>query len=104
MFIGTTILLRDPYHTHRIENAEREKQGKKPKPSSKEAGNIGYGKAADWWSLGIMIYEMLGGTPTFRGSDLRQTYQRVLYADLVFVPEANFSEAAKDLLVGLLQR
>lgn len=38
--------------------------------------HIGYGRAADWWSLGIMIYEMLCGTPTFRGSDLRQTYQK----------------------------
>lgn len=37
---------------------------------------MGYGKAADWWSLGIMIYEMLSGTPTFRGADLRQTYQK----------------------------
>lgn len=44
--------------------------------------NIGYGKAADWWSLGIMIYEMLGGMPTFRGSDLRQTYQRYLFSHL----------------------
>eukprot|EP01035_Chromulina_nebulosa_P028811 gene28811-38093_t len=36
---------------------------------------MGYGKAADWWSLGIMIYEMLAGLPAFRGTDLRQTYQ-----------------------------
>lgn len=40
---------------------------------------MGYGKAADWWSLGIMIYEMLSGTPTFRGADLRQTYQKYVY-------------------------
>lgn len=38
--------------------------------------HIGYGRAADWWSLGIMIYEMISGTPTFRGADLRQTYQK----------------------------
>jgi serine/threonine protein kinase len=38
--------------------------------------HIGYGRAADWWSLGIMIYEMIAGTPAFRGTDLRQTYQK----------------------------
>lgn len=44
--------------------------------SSRLPPKMGYGKAADWWSLGIMIYEMLSGTPTFRGADLRQTYQK----------------------------
>lgn len=38
--------------------------------------NDGYGKAVDWWSLGVVIYEMLGGMPPFQGSDLRDTYKR----------------------------
>jgi serine/threonine protein kinase len=25
----------------------------------------GHGKAADWWSLGTLIYEMFCGTPPF---------------------------------------
>ena len=44
--------------------------------SKKSSANVGYGKAADWWSLGVMIFEMIGGTPAFRGTDLRETYQK----------------------------
>jgi hypothetical protein len=47
---------------------------------------------------------MISGTPAFRGSDLRHTYQRVLFADLEFTPEEKFSPDAKTLLTGLLCR
>lgn len=60
--------------------------------------------AADWWSVGVMIFEMLSGLPTFRGADLRQTYQKVLYADVVFKPEEKFSPPARELILGLLHR
>lgn len=67
-------------------NREKAMRANGQKPAKKKASktpeeeahvaNIGYGKAADWWSLGIMIYEMLAGKPTFRGADLRETYHR----------------------------
>jgi len=53
----------------------RSRAGASP-ATQKILSKMGYGKAADWWSLGIMVYEMLAGTPAFRGSDLRQTYQK----------------------------
>jgi serine/threonine protein kinase len=71
---------------------------------SKEKGEYGYGMAADWWSVGVMIYEMLSGLPTFRGADLRQTYQKVLYAEVLFKPEEKFSPPARELILGLLHR
>ena len=27
--------------------------------------NVGHGKAADWWTLGVLVYEMLTGVPAF---------------------------------------
>lgn len=67
-------------HNRERAAAAGKKNARKNSTSADSASNripkIGYGKAADWWSLGIMIYEMISGTPTFRGADLRQTYQR----------------------------
>lgn len=88
----------------RIENEERIRKGKKAKTPNKNKGEEGYGMAADWWSVGVMIYEMLAGLPTFRGKDLRQTYQKVLYAEVVFTPEEKFSPSARKLLLGLINR
>lgn len=80
------------------------------KAESDAAANVGYGMAADWWSLGVMIFEMISGTPTFRGADLRQTYQKVLFAPVDFVPEDRFPDGnpriqkAKSLISALLVR
>jgi len=94
-----------------VHNREKKKMMTQPRSrpgaspgTQKILSKMGYGKAADWWSLGIMIYEMLAGTPAFRGSDLRQTYQKILYADLEFHPEERFSLEARVLLSGLITR
>ena len=31
----------------------------------------GHGRGVDWWSLGTMIYEMLGGLPPFYSQTLK---------------------------------
>ena len=62
-------------------------KGAPDKRSDKALRSIGYGKAADWWSLGVMMYEMLHGRPPFRGGDLRETYKNVLFGELKFPNE-----------------
>jgi serum/glucocorticoid-regulated kinase 2 len=66
--------------------------------------NAGHGRGVDWWSLGTMIYEMLGGLPPFYSENFNVMYDRILRSPLAFRPEAAFTPAARDLLEGLLQK
>lgn len=62
----------------------------------------GYTKAVDWWTLGILLYEMLTGLPPYYDEDVNTMYRKILTNPLKF-PE-NFDKDAKDLLIGLLSR
>jgi serine/threonine protein kinase len=37
----------------------------------------GHGSAVDWWTLGILNFELLGGHPPFESATPMQTYQKV---------------------------
>jgi len=63
---------------------------------------------ADYWSLGILIFEMVIGIPPFFDDDMPQMYEKILGATLDFRPEAGedvtVSEEMKCLCGGLLSR
>ncbi|KAI8088165.1 kinase-like domain-containing protein [Thamnidium elegans] len=61
-----------------------------------------YSYAADYWSFGTMLYEMLTGITPFAAETHDQMYQRVLFDDLIF--PNNFDPDAADLITGFLRR
>ena len=40
--------------------------------------NQGHGKGVDWWTLGILMFEMLAGQPPFVDADPLGIYQQIL--------------------------
>ncbi|XP_076862649.1 serine/threonine-protein kinase 38-like isoform X2 [Brachyhypopomus gauderio] len=61
----------------------------------------GYNKLCDWWSLGVIMYEMLIGYPPFCSETPQETYRKVMNwrETLIFPPEVPISEKAKDLIL-----
>lgn len=62
----------------------------------------GYDKTVDWWTLGVLLYEMLTGLPPFYSENTNEMYRRILHEELSFPPEV--SPLARNLLVKLLEK
>ncbi|CEP64447.1 cAMP-dependent protein kinase catalytic subunit TPK3 LALA0_S11e04302g [Lachancea lanzarotensis] len=61
-----------------------------------------YNKSVDWWSFGILIFEMLAGYTPFYDSNTMKTYENILNAELQFPPF--FQADVQDLLSKLITR
>jgi serine/threonine protein kinase len=55
---------------------------------------------ADVWSLGVLMYEFLVGSPPFEAEGYRATYRRISNVDLRFPPIV--TPGARDLISRLL--
>ena len=62
----------------------------------------GHNKAADWWSYGILLYEMLFGMPPFYSKNTEKMFDLITKAELKFPKKIEVSEDAKDLIKKLL--
>lgn len=59
-------------------------------------------KAVDYWSLGIIIYELLVGVTPFQCSDSEETKVYIKNLELFFPDEVKVSPELKDLIQRLL--
>ncbi|XP_022361271.1 RAC-alpha serine/threonine-protein kinase isoform X3 [Enhydra lutris kenyoni] len=61
-----------------------------------------YGRAVDWWGLGVVMYEMLCGRLPFYNQDHEKLFELILMEELRF--PRTLSPEAKSLLSGLLRK
>lgn len=64
----------------------------------------GHDSGVDWWSLGILMYELVFGFTPFRGSKRDTTFDNILKRPLKFPAEPSVSSECQDLISQLLIR
>ncbi|KAG8931274.1 hypothetical protein FRC01_001565 [Tulasnella sp. 417] len=62
----------------------------------------GYSKTADWWTLGVLLYEMLAGLPPYYDENTPEMCRKITQDPLRFGDE--FGAEARFLLMALLTR
>ena len=62
--------------------------------------NKGHGKPVDWWTMGILLYEMLVGIDPFSDEDPMKTYQKIVKGKVHYPKDMN--KDAKSLIKHLL--
>jgi len=60
----------------------------------------GYGQECDWWSLGVIMYEMLVGYPAFASESSHETYKKIMNwrETLKFPDDVDLSPEAIDCI------
>ena len=62
--------------------------------------NKGHGLGADWWTLGILLYEMLVGNPPFAADNQMDIYHKIMRGK--YKVPSHFPKAAKEIVSRLL--
>ncbi|XP_077124445.1 microtubule-associated serine/threonine-protein kinase 4-like [Ranitomeya variabilis] len=63
----------------------------------------GYGRPADWWSMGIILHKFLMGYVPFHGNTLTELYNNIVGGDLIWDWDHAPPPDAQDLISDLLR-
>jgi serine/threonine protein kinase len=66
------------------------------------SGAAAYSPAADWWGLGVLIYELLLGLAPWDADSEEGILEQIKEADVVWPPAGMLTPDTEDLLHGLL--
>lgn len=61
-----------------------------------------YGRAVDWWGLGVVMYEMMCGRLPFYNQDHERLFELILMEEIRF--PKTLAPEGKALLAGLLKK
>ncbi|KAI9332923.1 AGC protein kinase [Zopfochytrium polystomum] len=65
----------------------------------------GHTSAVDWWTLGILIYEMLYGFTPFKGHNRNATFSNIIHNEVLFPEHTNeISKDCKSIVKKLLHK
>ncbi|KAG8931455.1 hypothetical protein FRC01_001279 [Tulasnella sp. 417] len=66
--------------------------------------NLGHTSAVDWWTLGILIYEMIYATTPFKGAHRSATFANVMTLDVAFPEHPKVTKEGKECILRLLAK
>jgi len=64
--------------------------------------NLGHGKPVDWWTFGVLLFELSVGSPPFSDQNLENLYEKIVSTPLLL--PSDLSNPSKDLIAQLLIR
>ncbi|KAJ1565555.1 serine/threonine protein kinase, AGC [Nowakowskiella sp. JEL0078] len=64
----------------------------------------GHTSAVDWWTLGILLYEMMYGTTPFKGETRKITFENIVYQEVGFPDTPEVSTQCRNLVRKLLNK